>query len=331
MTGVNHALSAWARVSRHKMLLAVVSLGLAGSLACGGGSSPAPAPPSTPSAPGQVTGLTATAGANQIVLSWTAVSGATSYDVERGTASTGPFTSIATPTGTTYTDTSITAGVTYDYEVAAVNAGGTGTASAVVSAIVPGSLSAQITVDALSNRHGISPLIYGVNFPPSAAYITATGTTFVRWGGNNSTDYNWVNFDANLDNDWYFQDDPFGALGLNSGSTGADSQAFVKDVVAAGADPLMTMPILTTKNPVSGITAGWVAKGGSLYDSFSVAKYQYTPCEVNPYASDDGDGVDSATSCSQPGNHYSSYTPPNPVFVAGNDFADAYIPLLNSP
>ncbi len=331
MTGVKIDLSAWIRVSRHKWLLAVVALGLAGSLACGGGSSPAPTPPSPPSVPGQVTGLTATAGINQIALSWTAVSGATSYNVERGAASTGPFTSIATPTATTYNDASATAGVTYYYEVAAVNASGTGTASAVASATATGTLSAQITVDALSNRHAISPLVYGVNFPPSASYITATGTTFVRWGGNNSTDYNWTNFDANLDNDWYFQDDPFGALGLNSSTTGADSQAFVKDVVAAGADPLMTMPILTTKNPVSGITAGWVAKGGPQYDSFSVAKYNYTPCEVNPDVSDDGDGIDSVSTCALKANQYSSYAPQNPVYVTGNDFADAYAPLLNAP
>ena len=82
----------------------------------GGGTAP-PAP----------TGLGATAGNAQVALSWTASTGATSYNVYRGTTSGGESTTaIATGiTGTTYTDTSVTNGTTYYYKVAAVNASGT--------------------------------------------------------------------------------------------------------------------------------------------------------------------------------------------------------------
>ncbi|MGO8671962.1 MAG: choice-of-anchor tandem repeat GloVer-containing protein, partial [Capsulimonadaceae bacterium] len=79
--------------------------------------------PSIPSAP---TGLTATAGALQIALTWTASVGATSYNVYRGTVSGGEgLAAIGTTTGTTYTDSGVTNGVTYFYKVAAINAGGT--------------------------------------------------------------------------------------------------------------------------------------------------------------------------------------------------------------
>ncbi|MFN2513924.1 MAG: hypothetical protein ABR568_21220, partial [Pyrinomonadaceae bacterium] len=50
------------------------------------------APPTPPAAP---TGLTATAGNAQVALSWTASSGATSYNVKRSTTSGGPYTTIA--------------------------------------------------------------------------------------------------------------------------------------------------------------------------------------------------------------------------------------------
>ncbi|OAI52842.1 hypothetical protein AYO44_16410 [Planctomycetaceae bacterium SCGC AG-212-F19] len=78
------------------------------------------APPLAP------TNLMATTGTAQVSLSWTGASGATSYKVYRGTTSGGE-TLLASPggTGTTYTDTTATNGITYFYKVAAVNAGGT--------------------------------------------------------------------------------------------------------------------------------------------------------------------------------------------------------------
>lgn len=283
----------------------------------------------TGAGPAQVTGLAATPSVGQVALAWKAVTGATSYIVERATG-TGSFSSIAKPTTTNYNDTQVTAGTTYRYEVEGVNSNGTGAPSTTVSATPWGSQSASITVDVLANRHEISPLIYGVNFPPNASYITDSGTPFVRWGGNNSTDYNWKNFAANLDNDWFFQNAPFGALGLNTSSTGADSQQFVKDVVAAGADPLMTMPILTSTDPASGVTAGWVASSSSANDySFSQSKYSYKACVSNPYLPDDGDGIDYQSSCA--GQTASSYTPSNPAYVTNSNFGTDYVPLLNSP
>ena len=87
----------------------------------------------TPSAP---TGLAATAGNASVALSWTASTGATSYNVYRGTTSGGesatPIASVITTTS--YTDTSVTNGTKYYYKVAAVNAGGTSALSAEASA-----------------------------------------------------------------------------------------------------------------------------------------------------------------------------------------------------
>jgi hypothetical protein len=69
------------------------------------------------------TGLTASAGDGEVLLSWTASAGATGYIIERSTTNNGPYTSIATNATTTYVDDSVTNRTTYYYVVAAVAPG----------------------------------------------------------------------------------------------------------------------------------------------------------------------------------------------------------------
>jgi len=75
---------------------------------------PACTPPSRP------TSLLATPGNGQVVLTWTAsTGGAISYQVRRSTTAGGPYTVIATPTTTGFTDTSVVNGTIYYYVVSA--------------------------------------------------------------------------------------------------------------------------------------------------------------------------------------------------------------------
>jgi fibronectin type 3 domain-containing protein len=74
-----------------------------------------------PVAPGN---LVATAGNQQVLLSWAAVPGATSYNVKRGLVSGGSYTVIGTVSSSTYADSSVTNGTTYYYVVTAVNSSG---------------------------------------------------------------------------------------------------------------------------------------------------------------------------------------------------------------
>jgi hypothetical protein len=80
----------------------------------------------TPDKPSAPTGLHAVAGNDAVALSWTASSGAASYNVYRGTTTGGESaTPIVTKiTGTSWTDKTATNGHTYYYKVAAVNTGG---------------------------------------------------------------------------------------------------------------------------------------------------------------------------------------------------------------
>ena len=91
-------------------------------------STPAPTIPSAP------TGLSASAGNARVALSWNAVTGATSYLVNRATSATGTYSTVATTAAASYTDTQVVNGNTYYYTVRARNTAGTSAASAVVSA-----------------------------------------------------------------------------------------------------------------------------------------------------------------------------------------------------
>ena len=90
------------------------------------------APSVSPPAP---TNLTATAGDTQVSLIWSASNGATSYNVKRSGTSGGPYTQIAAPTSTSYTDTALTNGTTYYYVVSAINSTGESANSAQVVAV----------------------------------------------------------------------------------------------------------------------------------------------------------------------------------------------------
>ncbi|ABF40505.1 hypothetical protein Acid345_1503 [Candidatus Koribacter versatilis Ellin345] len=137
------------------------------------------------------------------------------------------------------------------------------------------STAVTVSVNVLANRHSISQSIYGVNFPPDATYIANSGASFVRWGGNASSRYNWKNFNTSSAADWYFQNRGMGDTALYQ-----DSKTFVQTIANAGAAPVMTIPML-----------GWVSKDATSY-SFSVKTFG-AQCGINPYNSDDGNGVKS--------------------------------------
>ena len=97
----------------------------------------------TGGAPDTPSGLTASvAGDSQIDLSWTAVSGATSYDIYRSSSSGGTFARLGSePTVgavTSYSNTGLDNGTTYYYKITSLNASGESAASGAVLATTSG-------------------------------------------------------------------------------------------------------------------------------------------------------------------------------------------------
>lgn len=70
--------------------------------------------------------LTAIPGNNQVTLAWAGLPVVTGYDVKRATQSGGPYTSVATLFGTTFTDQTASNGMTCYYVVAGMNSLGDG-------------------------------------------------------------------------------------------------------------------------------------------------------------------------------------------------------------
>jgi Glycoside hydrolase family 44 len=156
-----------------------------------------------------------------------------------------------------------------------------------------------VTIDVAANRHSISPEIYGVAFA-STAELQDLNSPLNRSGGNTTSRYNWqVNAD-NRANDYYFE-----SIGSSSATPGEAGDTFISNSKAAGAQPMLTIPMLD-----------WIAKLGpsrSKLASFSVSKYgaqQYT----DPYMSDAGNGVKTDGS----------------TFVTGNDPNDANTPSTSA-
>ena len=89
------------------------------------------------------------------------------------------------------------------------------------SALTPGTVNINLTVDALGNRHPISSYVYGGAYPQDAPTITDSGLTVVRWGGNATSRYNWKLFTYNAANDYYYEDFNYTEIG------DADSAKFI--------------------------------------------------------------------------------------------------------
>jgi Fibronectin type III domain len=141
-------------------------------------------PPATPPAP---TGLAAAPSddGTSIEVTWTAVTGATGYVLERAEGTPpGTFAEVGGDlTEASYTDTDITTDVSYSYRVAAVNDEGTGSFSSVVTAGVEGEAVDTLTGDITADRTLFADTLYVLSgFVKVASGATLTveaGTTVV--------------------------------------------------------------------------------------------------------------------------------------------------------
>ncbi|MBI1377838.1 MAG: hypothetical protein GC157_10205 [Frankiales bacterium] len=133
----------------------------------------APAPPAP-------TGVAATAGNAQVVLTWNAVTPATGYRVYRGGVLVG------SPTAATFTDTGLTNGATYTYYVTAVNQTTEGPASASVTGTpakppVNGTFTGAIGT--IASGHGTIRVVIVV----TNSVITSSKGTLVTSDGQSET------------------------------------------------------------------------------------------------------------------------------------------------
>jgi fibronectin type 3 domain-containing protein len=142
-------------------------------------------PPAAPAS------LTAAAGSAQVDLSWSSVSGATTYTLKRSDANGGPYTPLASLNGTAYTDTTVVPGSPYFYVVTAgsglVESANSTQATATVSRQSPTITSAgsasgtngsafsyQITADGSPTSYEATGLPAGLSVNPNTGLISGT-------------------------------------------------------------------------------------------------------------------------------------------------------------
>jgi Glycoside hydrolase family 44 len=252
---------------------------------CGGGSgtSATTPPPSGVTPPVMPTSLVATAGDQQVALQWSSSATATGYELQRGTSKTGPFASIAKPSGLTFVDSGLQNGTTYFYAVSALNAGGSSAYTAPVSATPsapPVGAAVTITIDPAATRT-ISPFIYGVNVDALSNPADALKPVFTinRIGGNRWTAYNWQNNYSNAGSDYFYQNDQY----LDSSTV--PGHAVTSRIAAdrsSGRATIMTVPML---GYVAGDAAGPVNANGTSVDTSRFRRLQFekgTAFTVNP-------------------------------------------------
>ena len=102
-----------------------------------------------------------------------------------------------------------------------------------------------INVDAAADRRPINPLVYGVAYADSAR-LADLNCPLNRSGGNAATRYNWQLNASNRANDWYYE-----SISDGGAVAGESADAFVADAKAAGAEAMLTIPMI-----------GWVARLG---------------------------------------------------------------------
>ena len=147
---------------------------------------------------------------------------------------------------------------------------------------------ATIAVDANANRHAINPNVYGLAYA-TTSQLTDLNVSLNRYGGNNSSRYNWQVNGDNRDADWYFE-----SIGDTSSVAGERGDTFISNSRAGGAQAMITVPMI-----------GWVAKLGASrakLASFSQAKYGAQTGNDAQWFPDAGNGILKSTNQPVSGN-----------------------------
>ena len=194
-----------------------------------------------PSAPVVKIGHSATSG--KPMLTWNAVSGATSYKVYRATSQNGTYSLLGTVTATSYTNTGAKAGVTYYYKVKAVNSAGESAYSNTVSG--------RATVTTLTMGHSATsgkPMLTWKAVSGAASYKVYRATT--KNGAysviNTTKALTYTNTGAALGTTYYYKVEALNAAGKSMGFS-AIVEGKVAPVLAVGYSSVSGKPQLTWK------------------------------------------------------------------------------------
>ena len=194
-----------------------------------------------PSAPVVKIGHSAASG--KPMLTWNAVSGATSYKVYRATSKSGTYSLLGTVTATSYTNTGAKAGTTYWYKVKAVNSAGESAYSNIVSG--------RATVTTLTMGHSSAsgkPQLTWKAVSGAASYkvYRATSKNGAYTVINTTKALTYTNVGAALGTTYYYKVEALNAAGKSLGFSDV-VEGKVAPVLAVGYSSVSGKPQLTWK------------------------------------------------------------------------------------
>ena len=254
--------------------------------------------------PGSPTGLVATGGESSAALTWTAPasngSPITSYLVQYSLSGAADWTTFPTPTtpATSATVTGLADGTSYDFQVSAVNAQGSGVPSALAAATpaatapsaptigtaTAGDGTASVTFTPPSTTGGSPILQYTVTSTPGGITASGSGSPISVTGLTDGTSYT------------------FTVVATNAVGTSAPS---------AASNSVVPAPVIVPVAPSAPQNVGATGGSGQAVITFS------------PPASDGGAPITSYTATSSPGGLTAS-GPSSPLTVTGLNSTTTY-------
>ena len=201
-----------------------------------------------PAAPVVKIGNSASSG--KPMLTWNAVSGATSYKVYRATSQNGTYSLLGTVTATSYTNTGAKAGVTYYYKVKAVNSAGESAYSNIVSgqskAVTPKPAAPVVKIGHSASSG--KPMLTWNAVDGAASYkvYRATAKNGAYSVINTTKALTYTNTGAALGTTYYYKVEALNASGKSMGFS-AIVEGKVAPVLAVGYSSVSGKPQLTWK------------------------------------------------------------------------------------
>ena len=242
--------------------------------------------------------LTVTTNNDEVSLTWSPVSSATSYNVKRSTTSGSEIT-IASPGSTSYIDTSVTAGTEYFYEVSAVNSAGEGPTSAETNA-TPAALPAPTIVTVTTGFSGKVSLTWTAVANVTGYYVerSTTSGSEITVASPSGTSYN----DTGLVNGttYYYEVAAYNGNGQSANSA------------ETNATPFATIPTITPINISSAFNANGVigtaasASGPDSSQGYMAGNWTYFAAGAT--GSPGGSGLPMGTTCISYANDATSFT-----------------------
>jgi Glycoside hydrolase family 44 len=117
-----------------------------------------------------------------------------------------------------------------------------------------------LSIDVGADLHSIDPNIYGLaqyqlaQYPDGAKFAEEIKLPNIRWGGDSTTRYNWQVDSSNDGNDFFF----LGGSGVSNPIPSGQVDTMIETYKHAGANPLITIPIIPYINSTSQFTCSYL-------------------------------------------------------------------------